>query len=187
MNKRANLYLNIYEFISFLLAVTCIGLSLTLKEISGIPYILKSTSLFTGTIFLVFFVLIEIILFLLMKFKMKVIYILYLMIDVLLSIYINNIFPFYGIYVFFFFCILKNCLRIKLVNKIYIPKLFNNYCKMFNIKIADFKKKKEVKEEIPEKPIEIKVVEEIPKKKTSKKTKSNSKVKSTAKLRTKES
>ena len=33
MNKRANLYLNIYSSISLLLGIVCIGYSLTLKEL----------------------------------------------------------------------------------------------------------------------------------------------------------
>ena len=176
MNKRANLYLNIYELVSFLLAFSCIGLTLTLKDLSfKVPFIIKSTSLFIGTIFGVLFILIEIFLFLLMKPKVRALYIIYLLFDIMLSIIINTKFSFYGLIVFIIFCIFKNILRIKYVNKIYIEKSFQNYCKLFNIKIADFKKKKEVKEEIPEKQIKIKVGEASIKNKVSKKSPSKEK------------
>ena len=186
MNKRANLYLNIYEFLSFLLALTCIGLSLTLKELPyQIPFILKSSSLFLGTLFGAILVLIEVLLFLLMKKKFKVFYLLFLMSNILLGILITKKFAFYGIFVFFLFALLKNILRIKLVEKIYIPKKFNEYCKIFNIKIPDFKKKKEVKEEILEKPITIKVEKKKLEEKKSKSEKKSSTKKSTTRKKLK--
>ena len=179
MNKRANLYLNIYEFISLLLFITCIGLSLTLKEISyQIPFILKSLSLFLGSFFGVLFVLIEVFLFLLMKKKYKLFYILFMLTDILLGIIINKKFAFYGLLIFLLFSIIKNILRIKLVKSIYIPKSFDKYCKLFNIKIDDFKKKKAIKEVIPKETIKIKVDEKAIKEKkatTKKKTASRKK------------
>ncbi len=188
MNKRANLYLNIYELIAFLLALTCIGLSITLKELPyEIPFILKSSSLFIGTFFGILFLLIEIILFLLMKARFKVIYIIYILLDIGIGVFINSKYSFYGIIVFFLFSILKNIIRIRFVNNIYVPKRFQNYCKIFNITIDDFKKKKEKKEEIPEKSIKIKVSENTIKTKATKKKKNQSKNKIHSNLRTKES
>ena len=179
MNKRANLYLNIYEFISVLLAITCIGLSITLKELPyQIPFILKSLSLFLGSFFGILFILIEIFLFLLMKNKYKVFYILFMLIDVLLALLITKKFSFYGILVFPSFSIIKNILRIKLVNNIYIPKSFDKYCKIFNIKIDDFKKKKVIKEVLPKETIKIKVDEkEMKEKKTVTKKKTSTRKK----------
>ncbi|MBR2827670.1 MAG: hypothetical protein IKE70_00345, partial [Bacilli bacterium] len=135
--------------------------------------------------FVVILVLIEAILFLLMKKKFKIIYLLFLMSDILLGILITKKFAFYGIFVFFLFAILKNIIRIKLVDKIYIPKRFNEYCKMFNMKIPDFKKKKEEKEEIPEKPITIKVEKKKLEEKKNKSEKKSSTKKSTTRKKLK--
>ena len=72
MNKRANFYLNIYGFISFLIGITCIGLSLTLQELSfQISPILTNITFILGTIFGLLSISIEVILFLLLQGKYK--------------------------------------------------------------------------------------------------------------------
>ena len=51
MNKRANLYLNIYDFIIFILSVTSMGLCITLREVSfPTPVILRGISFIFGII-----------------------------------------------------------------------------------------------------------------------------------------
>ena len=43
--------------------------------------------------------------------------------------------------------LIKDLFRIAKVDKIYLPKRFKRYCKMFNIKIKDFpKKRKNIKD-----------------------------------------
>lgn len=152
MNKRANLYLDIYEVISFILALACMGLCMTLGEVSfPVPELLRTSILVLGLISSIVFIAIEVFLFLLMNVKARIYYIVFLIIDLLTAILINKYIPFSAFLVFILFSIIKDIGRILLVEKIYIPKEFNRYCKMFNIKIKDFPKKRAVKKEVKEK------------------------------------
>lgn len=143
MNKRANFYLNIYGFISFLIGITCIGLSLTLQELSfQISPILTNITFILGTIFGLLSISIEVILFLLLQGKYKLFDILFRFIMVVLSVYINTIFQFSVFLIIPVMILIKDLFRIAKVDKIYLPKRFKRYCKMFNIKIKDFPKKR---------------------------------------------
>lgn len=69
----------------------------------------------------------------------------------------------------------KDIIRVLLVDKIFIPKEFNRYCKMFNLKIKDFPKKKEKmkqkeRSEVIKIPQEDIIDKKTSKKKTSKKS-----------------
>ena len=175
MNKRANLYLNIYAFIAFILSISCIGLSLTLQDLTyGVPYLLKNTTLLLGFIAGLVFISIELFLFILMKGKTKFFYITYLLLDLAISIKLNTIIPFSAIVIFITLSLLKDFLRIILVEEIYINKEFDRYCKMFGIKVRDFKKKRKstkVKEIPTKEPILVPAISEEPKKKRIPKTK----------------
>ena len=143
MNKRANFYLNIYGFISFLIGITCIGLSLTLQELSfQISPILTNITFIIGTIFGLLSISIEVILFLLLQGKYKLFDILFRFIMVVSSVYINTIFQFSVFLIIPVMILIKDLFRIAKVDKIYLPKRFKRYCKMFNIKIKDFPKKR---------------------------------------------
>ena len=143
MNKRANFYLNIYGFISFLIGITCIGLSLTLQELSfQISPILTNITFILGTVFGLFSISIEIILFLILQGKYKLLDIFYRLITVVLSVYINTIFQFSVFLIIPVMILIKDLFRIAKADKIYLPKRFKRYCKMFNIKIKDFPKKR---------------------------------------------
>lgn len=148
MNKRANLYLDIYEIIAFLLALSCMGLYMTLQELSfPIPDLLSISILTVGLIFSLLFISIEVFLFLLMNNKARLYYLAFLVIDLLTAIIINKHIPFSAFIVFLIFSMIKNIVRVVLVEKLYIPKEFNRYCKMFNIKVKDFPKKRKSKTE----------------------------------------
>ncbi len=145
MNKRANLYLDIYEFIAFILSLSCIGLCMTLGELSfPVPVILNYIILGIGALSAIIFISIEVFLFLLMKTKSRIFYLLFMIIDVVCAIFINRMIPFSAFLVFIFFSMMKDIIRIKLVDKLYIPREFNRYCRMFNIKVKDFPKKRKV-------------------------------------------
>jgi len=143
MNKRANLYLNIYDFIIFILSVTSMGLCITLREVSfPTPVILRGISFIFGIISGLLFIAIELFLFIIMKKKSKVFYIAYMLFDIALAVFLTTKFSFSGFIVVIIFKLVKDILRIKFVDKLYIPQEFDRYCKMFDIKIADFKKTK---------------------------------------------
>jgi len=143
MNRRANLYLNIYDFVIFVLCITSFGLCLTLREVSfPMPVILRGITMIFGTISGLLFIAIELFLFIIMNKKSKAMYIGYMIIDVVLAVILTTKLSFAGFIVLIIFKLAKDILRVRFVENLYIPKEFDKYCKMFNIKIADFKKTK---------------------------------------------
>ena len=143
MNKRANIYLNIYGFLTFLLSISSIGLSLTLSYLPfEIPSILKTVTFTLGLLFGIIFTGIELFLFILFKGSYKVIYLLSIILDILIAIEINKRIPFMALGVFLVLYPIKDILRVIFVEKIFLPNEFNRYCKMFHIKVKDFTKKK---------------------------------------------
>ena len=149
MNKRANVYMNFYDFIFFILSFTCIILFILLGQMNiHIPGIFRYTLFVIGSLSGFVFIAMEVILFLVMNIKTKLIYLLYLGTELGLALFINSKIPFSFFIVFVLFKLLKDILRVVFVNKIYRPKVFDNYCKLLGIKIRDFKKpikKKKVK------------------------------------------
>ena len=65
-----------------------------------------------------------------------------MIIDVVLAVILTTKLSFAGFIVLIIFKLAKDILRVRFVENLYIPKEFDKYCKMFNIKIADFKKTK---------------------------------------------
>lgn len=170
MNKRANLYLNIIGSISFILSLLIIGISLKLEtRIYHIPSIVSGIVALIGMIIGLIFIGVEVFLFLLMKNKERFLEIGYMSIELILAVLLNSKVPYAFYIVFTVFNIGRNLLRIYLVDKIYRPKEFNRYCKMFGIKIKDFPKKKTttVKKNVIDIPVDNKVYNK--KTKTSKK------------------
>jgi len=149
MNKRANVYMNFYDFIFFILSFTCIILFILLGQMNiHIPGIFRYTLFVIGSLSGFVFIAMEVILFLVMNNKTKLIYLLYLGTELGLALFINSKITFSFFIVFVLFKLLKDILRVVFVNKIYRPKAFDNYCKLLGIKIRDFKKpikKKKVK------------------------------------------
>lgn len=136
MNKKANLFLNIIELLSMIFSLILLNNYLTNNN----PLLLVFSILF-----LVLFVSSELFLFILLDNKVKVFYIFYIISTIIISAYINSKIPFSAISVITIFSAIKSSLRLILVDKIYIPKEFDYYCKMFGIKIKDFKVKKKSK------------------------------------------
>lgn len=142
MNKRANVYMNFYDFIFFILSFTCIILFILLGQMNiHIPGIFRYTLFFIGSLSGFVFIAMEVLLFLVMNIKSKLIYILYIVIELGVALFVNTKIPFSFFILFVLFKLLKDILRIVFVNKIYKPKVFDKYCKIVGIKISDFKKK----------------------------------------------
>lgn len=143
MNKKANLYLNIFGFISFILAIVILAFSLKLETLSyHTPYILRMLVTIIGFICGIVFISIESFLFLLMKNKERLLYIAYMLVEVIIAVLLSVKIPYAFFLVFISLNVGRDLIRISLVDKIYQPKEFNRYCKMFGIKIKDFPKKK---------------------------------------------
>ena len=160
MNKRANLYLNMGEFLFF--GISFIGMSSYL-QLTNLSFLIKTSIFMISSIAGLLFIAIELFLFLLMKKQEKVFYLIFLLLDILVGILVNNYYPFMGFIVFLAFCLIKDILRIVLVNKIYIPKEFDYYCKLYGIKIKDFKKKRKVVPRVHKKKEYIEIpVEKVP-------------------------
>ena len=158
MNKRANLYMNIGEFLFLALAILFMNFYLTYTNIN---FFFRNSFFLFGAVMGLTFIAIECFLFILMNMKTRIAYSAFLLVDVILAVYINLIIPFSCPIVLLTLCLLKNVLRIILVDKLYIPREFNYYCRLLGFKVKDFKKKKvikkvEKKKEIIEIPVEAK-------------------------------
>ena len=134
--------MNFYDFIFFILSFTCIILFILLGQMNiHIPGIFRYTLFVIGSLSGFVFIAMEVLLFLVMNIKSKLIYILYLVIELGVALFVNTKIPFSFFILFVLFKLLKDILRIVFVNKIYKPKVFDKYCKIVGIKISDFKKK----------------------------------------------
>lgn len=168
MNKRANLYLNIFGVISFILTMVIITFSLKLETLSyHTPYYLRMLVTLIGFICGIIFISIESFLFILMKNKYRLSEIGYILVEIVLAVLISAKVPFSFFIVLPVLNITRNLLRVSLVDKLYIPKEFNRYCKMFGIKIKDFPKKRTTT--IKKKAVGISVADTYNKKTTTKK------------------
>lgn len=143
MNKKVNTILNIIELISILLIGLCLVVSMAIdfpigsfNEISHLE-IVKSLVFFSSLFMIVIVVSIELFLFFNYKLKYKFLYILYMIIDLIISLYINTFYPFFGTIIVLLFCIMKSILRINNVSKYYIDDLFYMYCELYNISIKN--------------------------------------------------
>lgn len=134
--------MNFYDFIFFILSFTCIILFILLGQMNiHIPGIFRYTLFVIGSLSGFVFIAMEVLLFLVMNIKSKLIYILYLVTELGVALFVNTKIPFSFFILFVLFKLLKDILRIVFVNKIYKPKVFDKYCKIVGIKISDFKKK----------------------------------------------
>ena len=134
MKEKANFIFNLWEPVIVFLVSVLLVLSLT----TDIP----SIYLFSSAIFFELVVVsIEVLLFFIYKTIYKFLYILYFIMEVVITLLINARFPFYGMVVIVGFSFLKAILRICFVKTIYIPKEFDYYLKIFHISTKKKKKK----------------------------------------------
>lgn len=136
MNKKVSLYLNGFEFITYILSLSLMGIYLNTNIIVVSPLMFL-----LGAISGLVFIGIELFLLLVMNNKARLAYISYLLISVILGVLINNNVPFGAFVVFVVFSLTKNILRVLLVDKLYVEKEYKKYAKMFNLEVKDFKKR----------------------------------------------
>lgn len=138
MNKEVNLYLNITGFTTFLISFLLIFISFQLESsTSTIIYLFRNLLLILAMLSGAIFILIEILLFMILNTKMKALLIIYMLLDIVMAIYINNLYPYSFVLVFIGFRIIKDISRVIFVEKIYIPRKLNKYLRIYNIKISD--------------------------------------------------
>ena len=142
MNKKANLYLGFNGIVSFFLFLVCIGGFLAVKELPfKIPSTVHFIIFFLGWISCFAYVSIELFLFMLLTKKVKFIVVIYSLIEMITSILINSKIVFSAFIIFTVFYMIKSILRMIFAKKIYEPKKYEHYRKMFHF----FKKKKTIK------------------------------------------
>ena len=121
MNKKLNKVLNITEMLLVLLIILSM-------------FILSRISI--GT---------ELLLFMVYKKNIKYLYIAYIIGEFSLALLINLYIPFSGLIVIGLLSITKGILRLNYITKIYNKRLFNKYCKLFNIKLTTVSTRKTTK------------------------------------------
>ena len=136
MNKKVNLYLNGFEFITYILSLSLMGIYLNTNIIVVSPLMFL-----LGAISGLVFIGIELFLLLVMNTKARLAYITYLLISIILGVLINIKVPFGAFVVFAVFSLTKNILRVLLTDKLYVAKEYKKYSKMFNLEVTDFKKR----------------------------------------------
>lgn len=138
MNKEVNLYLNITGFTTFLISFLLLFISFQLESsTSTIIYLFRNLLLILAMLSGTIFILIEILLFMILNTKIKALLIIYMLLDIVMAIYINNLYPYSFVLVFIGFRIIKDISRVIFVEKIYIPRKLNKYLRIYNIKISD--------------------------------------------------
>ena len=147
MNKKLNISLNIIEFFSILI------ISILLFEIANITLsglkeqlLIPVKTMFYITVILELFAITsEMILFIIYNKNIKFIYLIYTVIEVLITILLNIKIPFSGLIIIILFSLVKGVLRILFQYEIYDSKLFKKYCKLFNLKLKVDKNKRKTK------------------------------------------
>ncbi len=140
MNKKQNIIFNCVEITALLISTICFGLCIevlpTLSNKELFEKIIFGVCLISNSVM----ISVEMIMFLIYQIKYRFIYILYIIADLILMVYINTIVPFSGIFVLLFFATVKLMVRLMFEEKIYVTNKLKKYQKIFKIK----KKKKKV-------------------------------------------
>lgn len=144
MNKKLNKVLNVTEAIAVLLIISSM-LILSKIGLNTDLYVLRKIMLYTSILLEVIIITIELLLFMVYKKNIKYLYIAYLIGELALAVLINIYIPFSGLLVVGLFSITKSILRLKYIAKIYNKRLFNKYCKLFNIKLTTVSTRKTTK------------------------------------------
>ncbi len=151
MNRRANAYLNVISFTTFILMFLLFVITMRLESLESSMIIIKNITSILMLVSALIFVSCEMLLFLLLQNKYKVFYIIYFISTILLSIYLNNIIPYIFTITFVLFKLLIDINRVVFVNKIYINRRFTTYCRRYGIKVKDWKKTYKKKKTIKKK------------------------------------
>ena len=151
MNRRANVYLNIIGFISFILLFIFFIFTMRIESMVNTNYLYRNITLILTFLSSMIFVSVECLLFVLLQKNYKILEIISLMLEIIFTIYINSKIPYTFIIVLLSFNLVKDILRIVFVNKIYINRRFTTYCKRYGIKINDWKRTYKKKKRTPKK------------------------------------
>lgn len=147
MNKKLNLVLNITEIFSILIiAISMIVLARV--SISGLNtdlLVLRRVLLVSSVLAEVFVITSEALLFIVYKKNIKYMYIAYMIGEIALAVLVNMYIPFSGLLVVGILELIKFIIRITNIVKIYDKKLFNRYCKLFNVKLSTVSTRKTTK------------------------------------------
>jgi hypothetical protein len=152
MNRRANAYLNVISFTSFILMFLLFVITMRLESIDNMLILKNITSILT-LIMALSFIACEMLLFMLLQNRYKGLYIMYLFGTIILTIYLNNIIPYIFTISFVIFKLIVDVSRIIFVNKLYINRRFTTYCRRYGIKIKDWKKTYKKKKPIKKKDV----------------------------------
>lgn len=148
MNKKLNSILNIIEIISiFVIAISMIALAKISIEGLNVDLAILKKGLFVACIISEILIIgIELLLFIVYKKNIKYMYIAYMIGEIALAVLVNMYIPFAGLIVIGVLELVKCIIRYTNIVKIYNKRVFNKYCKLFNIKLttvtATRKKKK---------------------------------------------
>ena len=151
MNRRANVYLNIIGFISFVLLFIFFIFTMRIESMVNTNYLYRNITLILTFLSSMIFVSVECLLFVLLQKNYKILETISLILEIVFTIYINCKIPYTFIIVLLCFNLVKDILRIVFVNKIYINRRFTTYCKRYGIKIKDWKKTYKKKKTTPKK------------------------------------
>ena len=138
MNKKLNSILNIIEIISiFVIAISMIALAKISIEGLNVDLVILRKGLFTACVISEILIIgIELLLFIVYKKNIKYMYIAYMIGEIALAVLVNMYIPFAGLIVIGVLELVKCIIRFTNIVKIYNKRVFNKYCKLFNIKLT---------------------------------------------------
>ncbi len=151
MNRRANAYLNVISFTSFILMFLLFIITMRLENMEESYIILKNITSILTLLSSLLFIACELLLFLLLQNKFKIYYIVYIIASIIITIKLNSIIPYIFALTFVLFKLLVDISRIVFVNKIYINRRFTTYCRRYGIKVQDWKKTYKKKKKVTKK------------------------------------
>lgn len=138
MKKKWNFSLNIIEFISYVLFFCFIMMNL---RFGSLHFFERALLFLPMTVFGVLYLSIDVFLFLVMKNKMRILYIFYEFVTIFLLVYFNLKIFYYGFFILLLSHFIQDTFRIYFVNKIYVMKDVKRYSKFFAQTFEDVKKK----------------------------------------------
>ena len=151
MNRRANAYLNVISFTTFILTFLLFIITIRIESMDNTIYLLRNITLISTFIVSMVFIACELLLFLLLQKKYKIYYIVYLIGALLITIKLNSIIPYIFTITIVLFKLMIDIARIVFVKKIYINRRFTTYCRRYGIKVKDWKRTYKKKKKVPKK------------------------------------
>lgn len=147
MNKKLSKVLNITEIVLVLLIISSMLIlsNISFEGLNTELYVLRRILLYTSILSEIIIISIELLLFMVYKKNVKYMYIAYTIGELALAVLVNLYIPFSGLLVVGLFSITKGLLRLNYITKIYNKRLFNKYCKLFNIKLTTVSTRKTTK------------------------------------------